>query len=239
MPGASAWFWPNPEQVSDPTARATPSMPFLAPPLFASNSSSVGAPSSHCPASNSDMPVGSDWGPWGAPNEIDPVPADMAVADLSQNHKWQAISEVPDPAGQLPVATWLPAATCTRSSRATSSSGAYSFGAAAKPAPLSWPGISGTGHSVGDTLTPNNATTGTWANAPTSYAYQWVRCDPVGELTSCSNIAGATGLDPDALHARQRRCRLDPADRGDRDQRQRLDHDLVGADRGHHRSRRR
>ena len=82
---ASAWFWPNPEQVSDPAARATPSMPFLAPPLFA------GAPSSHCPASTSDTPVGSDWGPWGAPNEIDPVPADMAVADLSQNHKWQTL----------------------------------------------------------------------------------------------------------------------------------------------------
>ena len=69
----------------------------------------------------------------------------------------------------------------------------YSFGAGAKPAPTSWPGISGTGHAVGNTLTPNNATTGTWANTPTSYAYQWMRCDPVGELTSCSDIAGATG----------------------------------------------
>jgi len=35
------------------------------------------------------------------------------------------------------------------------------------------------------------ATTGSWANAPTSFAYRWQRCDAVGE--SCADIAGATG----------------------------------------------
>ena len=188
---ASAWFWPNPEQVSDPTARATPDQPFLAPPLFA------GAPSSHCPASTSDTPVGNDWGPWGAPNEIDPVPADMALADLSQNHKWQAISKYQTQLGSCPANV----ASCGYLYAFIKSDEffwSYSFGAAAKPAPLSWPTISGTGHAVGNTLTPNHATAadGTWANTPTSYTDQWVRCDPVGELTSCTDIAGATGLDP-------------------------------------------
>ncbi|MGZ6687753.1 MAG: PIG-L family deacetylase [Solirubrobacteraceae bacterium] len=185
---ASAWFWPNPEQVSDPAARATPDDPFLAPPLFA------GAPSSHCPASTSDTPVGSDWGPWGAPNEIDPVPADMALTDLTQNHKWQAISKYHTQMSGCPANV----ASCGYLYAFIKSDEffwSYSFGAGAKPAPLSWPTISGTGHAVGSMLTPNLATAadGTWANAPTGYAYQWVRCDPVGELASCSDIAGATG----------------------------------------------
>lgn len=34
------------------------------------------------------------------------------------------------------------------------------------------------------------ATTGTWANDPTSYAYQWRRCDAAG--ASCADIGGAT-----------------------------------------------
>ena len=192
----SAWFWPNPEQVTDPAARATPTDPFLAPPLFASNSFSVGAPSSHCPASDSDTPVGTDWGPWGAPNEIDPVPADMTPADLSLNHKWQAILKYQTQLGTCPANV----ASCGYLYAFIKSDEffwSYSFGAGAKPAPLSWPGISGSGHGVGDTLTPNNATTGTWANTPTGYVDQWVRCDPVGELSSCSDIAGATGPDPD------------------------------------------
>ncbi|HET7449750.1 MAG TPA: invasin domain 3-containing protein, partial [Gaiellaceae bacterium] len=40
---------------------------------------------------------------------------------------------------------------------------------------------------VGQTLT---AATGTWSNSPTSYAYQWVRCDSAG--ANCTAIAGAT-----------------------------------------------
>ncbi|HJX47393.1 MAG TPA: hypothetical protein VJ375_06070, partial [Gaiellaceae bacterium] len=163
----------------DPAARSTPSLPFTAPPLFS------GAPSSHCPASTSDTPVGSDWGPFGAPNEILPVPADMALADLTQNQKWQVISRYVTQLGCPSSCGYMHAFVKSDEFFWT-----YSFGAAAKPAPMSWPTISGTGHAVGNTLTPHNVT---WGNTPTSFAYQWVRCNPVGELPSCSDIAGATG----------------------------------------------
>jgi hypothetical protein len=58
--------------------------------------------------------------------------------------------------------------------------------AAAPPALVSAPAISGTAR-VQATLT---ASTGTWANAPTSYAYQWQRCGAGGG--GCANIAAAT-----------------------------------------------
>ena len=40
----------------------------------------------------------------------------------------------------------------------------------------------------GQTLT---GSTGTWAGSPTSFAYQWQRCDPGG--LACVNVANATG----------------------------------------------
>lgn len=48
------------------------------------------------------------------------------------------------------------------------------------------PTISGT-PAVGQTLT---ATTGTWTGAPTSFAYQWLRCNEAG--AACGAIQGAT-----------------------------------------------
>jgi hypothetical protein len=54
------------------------------------------------------------------------------------------------------------------------------------PANTAAPTISGSAQ-VGQTLT---AVEGGWANAPTSYVYQWLRCDSAGD--NCGAIGGAT-----------------------------------------------
>jgi P2-related tail formation protein len=56
------------------------------------------------------------------------------------------------------------------------------------PAPVNstLPSVSGTTEE-GQVLTASN---GSWSNSPTSYSYQWARCNTSGE--SCANISGAT-----------------------------------------------
>ncbi len=54
------------------------------------------------------------------------------------------------------------------------------------PTEISAPSITGTAVQ-GDVLTEHH---GTWTNSPTSYTYQWLRCDSTG--ANCTAIAGAT-----------------------------------------------
>jgi hypothetical protein len=58
--------------------------------------------------------------------------------------------------------------------------------AAAPPANTAPPSISGT-PTVGQTLT---ASDGTWSNSPTSFAYQWLRCNGGGN--NCADVANGT-----------------------------------------------
>ena len=64
--------------------------------------------------------------------------------------------------------------------------GVFAAAAAAPPANTVPPSISGT-PTVGQTLT---ASDGTWSNAPTSFAYQWLRCNGGGN--NCNPVANGT-----------------------------------------------
>ena len=64
--------------------------------------------------------------------------------------------------------------------------GVASARTAAVPRNTSAPTVSGTARE-GNTLTAHN---GSWANTPTSFAYQWQRCGADG--TGCADISGAT-----------------------------------------------
>jgi hypothetical protein len=75
------------------------------------------------------------------------------------------------------------AATALAGLAAVSGAGAATEAAPVNTAP---PTISGT-PTVGQTLTASN---GTWSNTPTSYEYQWLRCNATGG--SCVNVANGT-----------------------------------------------
>ena len=64
--------------------------------------------------------------------------------------------------------------------------GAAQGASKAAPVNTSPPTISGT-ERAGETLT---ATSGAWNNSPTSFSYQWLRCNSSG--ANCGNISGAT-----------------------------------------------
>jgi hypothetical protein len=69
---------------------------------------------------------------------------------------------------------------------ATSSSAQSAPVVVGPPANTDLPAISGTAQD-GQTL---QASTGTWTNNPSSYAYQWLRCDSLG--SGCGPVAGDT-----------------------------------------------
>ncbi len=82
---------------------------------------------------------------------------------------------------------WLKMAILPAAALATAALTAFA-GAATQIAPVNTtsPTISGTAK-VGQTLTAGD---GTWSNTPTSYAYQWLRCNGGGN--SCVNVANGT-----------------------------------------------
>jgi polysaccharide biosynthesis protein PslG len=86
-------------------------------------------------------------------------------------------------------ATMRVAVTASNSGGSASASSAASGVVAAStsvPVNTALPAISGTTQ-VGQTLA---SSTGTWSGSPSSYAYQWTRCDSTG--AACANITGAT-----------------------------------------------
>jgi hypothetical protein len=76
--------------------------------------------------------------------------------------------------------------TTPASSGATNAVVAAPVAPASAPASTALPQVTGTAQ-VGQTLTTSN---GTWSGTPTSYAYQWRRCDSAG--ANCTNVLGAT-----------------------------------------------
>ena len=76
--------------------------------------------------------------------------------------------------------------TTPASSGATNAVAAAPVAPASAPASTALPQVAGTAQ-VGQTLTTSN---GTWSGTPTSYAYQWRRCDSAG--ANCTNVLGAT-----------------------------------------------
>ena len=96
-------------------------------------------------------------------------------------------------------------------------------GAATQVAPVNTtpPTISGTAK-VGQTLTAGD---GTWSNTPTSYAYQWLRCNGGGN--SCVNVANGTQKTYTLVGADSRPHDARP---GDGHQRRRLRFGPVGSD---------
>jgi len=171
----SAYMWPNPSDPTfkSPLTRFTPTLDVTAPPTPACSSS----------------PTGSSWGSAGAPNELVPVPADMTTTDLASNRKWQAISQYASQIACTVNADGTYPASCGYM-RAFVKSKEFFWAeqiiAPQPPVSTGLPVISGS-VVVGQVL---SGSTGSWTGSPTSYAYEWRRCDATG--AGCAAIAGAT-----------------------------------------------
>ncbi|HVA30409.1 MAG TPA: PIG-L family deacetylase, partial [Gaiellaceae bacterium] len=157
----SAYMWPNPSDPigANPYGRFTPTLDATAPPT------PVCTPS----------PTGQSWGSAGPPNELVAVPADMRSTDPSTNMKWQVISRyssqidcTANPDGTYQVSCGY--------MRAFVKAHEFFWTESSAPSPPVNTGLPVIGGSVvvGQVL---SASSGVWSGSPTSYAYEWRRCD--------------------------------------------------------------
>ncbi len=103
------------------------------------------------------------------------------ATSMGRRHDREGLTVAAADAGSTPRVA-VPARNSIGAGHALSAPTTPVVGAPANTAP---PTISGTPR-VGQTL---SASTGTWTGNPTSFGYQWQRCDPAG--ANCADIAGA------------------------------------------------
>ena len=189
---ATAAWWPNPEGVADPVLRSTPGAGglFAAPPLFATDNA-TGYPS--CPPLDdpSAVPVGHDWGPLGPPTELATVPSDMQAADLNVNKKWQTIVQYDSQVGCPSAASCGYVHGFVKNDEIFWKQQVSLFSA---PVPIDWPRLAmPAGPSVGSLLSVSWPTTAAAAfqGTPTSFTYQWLRCNADDRYT-CTSLGAPT-----------------------------------------------
>lgn len=192
--GSSASWWPNPESTSNPVDRSTPGQLFGPPAVFATSAGLPNGGYATCPDGGS--PIAHDWGPLGAPTDEVAVPADMRVADLTQNKKWLTIEQY---ASQLGCDVNPASASCGYLHGFVKSDEIFwsqQVSGSGTPVPLDWPRLSGpqSGNTVTLSVEWPLGELPSFLGA-TSVRYQWLRCVPAtpwDAADQCATIGGAT-----------------------------------------------
>lgn len=176
--GPAALWWPNPENVSDPDLRATPSEPFAAPAIFATSGGYVND-TGYMTCPDGDQPVAHDWGPLGAPTETPAVP--------DTTKKAQAIDAYQSQLGTKGAASYGYMKGFVKSDEILWT---QQVSAASAPVPLDWPRLSRTGSTY--TVTWPDASYPASAFTPAdTVSFQWWRCD-AADRWQCTAIPNAT-----------------------------------------------